>query len=309
MSQLSLFSAEARPTSLADLGGLLCGPGRVLRFGGGVTARISLDAAGDGRVRALRAAAAPFGLVFELGDLSCVGRELRTAYRRDLAGLARAWAGPTEKRVPADFQLDGTALRLWVLAAGRPDGRGGYLLPLDGGACGTHDPLITAATRLGLPPARVTIPRCEACAAQSAPPEPELEDRPTGGVPAAQRTHGAGTDPATGARAGGAEEPERPRDAPSTRTRAGAAAALDTDALLDPEDLPVVDLHALPDQPGPEPVTSCRPHHRTRECRAAGPALRITGARRIHRLVELVGPPPDGVDPAEWPRYWGRARS
>ncbi|MCF7551629.1 hypothetical protein [Pseudonocardia sp. WMMC193] len=284
MSQLSLFSAEARPTSLADLGGLLCGPARVLRFGGGVTARISLDAADPGRERALRAAAAPFGLTFEAGGHSCVGRELRTAYRRDLAGLAGAWTdptGPDHKRVPADFQLDGTALRLWVLAAGRPDGRGGYLLPLDGGAPGTHDRLIAGTTRLGLPPARVQLPRCPACTARA-----DTETEPP-------------------------EEPvERvPPPAPVRRERRDPA---DPDTLLDPDDLPVVDLHDLhdlPELPGPEPVTTCRTHHRTGECRAAGPALRITGARRMHRLVELVGPPPEGVDAAEWPRYWGRSRT
>jgi hypothetical protein len=33
-----------------------------------------------------------------------------------------------------------------------------------------------------------------------------------------------------------------------------------------------------------------------------GGALRITGIRRLHRLVELVGPPPPGVAPDEWPR-------
>ena len=44
---------------------------------------------------------------------------------------------------------------MWVLSAGRPDGRGGYLLALDPHAPQTHLPLIAAATRLGIPPARV----------------------------------------------------------------------------------------------------------------------------------------------------------
>ena len=85
-------------------------------------------------------------------------------------------------------------MRLWVLSAGRPDGRGGYLLALDAHAPQTHLPLIAAATRLGIPPARV----------------------------------GRGT------------------------------------------------------------------------------ALRISGTRRIARLVELVGPAPPQLAPADWPRYWGR---
>lgn len=36
-----------------------------------------------------------------------------------------------------------------------------------------------------------------------------------------------------------------------------------------------------------------------------GTALRITGARRIRRLVELVGPAPGGVAPDEWPETGG----
>ena len=47
-------------------------------------------------------------------------------------------------------------MRLWALAAGRPDERGGYLLALDPHAPQTHLPLIAAATRLGIPPARVS---------------------------------------------------------------------------------------------------------------------------------------------------------
>jgi hypothetical protein len=35
--------------------------------------------------------------------------------------------------------------------------------------------------------------------------------------------------------------------------------------------------------------------------RADGPAYRITGARRLDRLRELVGEPPDGVPPENWP--------
>ncbi|WP_345415015.1 hypothetical protein [Pseudonocardia xishanensis] len=290
MSQLSLFSAEARPTSLADLGGMLCGPGRILRFGGGITARLSLDLADSARAREVRAAAAPFGLAFEAGERSCAGRELRTAYRRDLAVLAREWTGTDRgKTVPAGFQLDGTALRLWVLASGRPDGRGGYLLPLDGAAPGTHDPLIAATTRLGLPPARVTLAPCPECA------EP---------VDPADRRH--------------PDDPPEATAPPSTRGTAPRLADPEDDSP-DPDGLPVVDLAGsasepgpvlvdlthLPEPAGPAPLPTCPDHHRGPECRRAGPALRITGVRRMQRLVELVGPPPEGVDPAGWPQYRG----
>jgi hypothetical protein len=119
---------------------------------------------------------------------------LRSAFRCDLVGLATAWTHGAVKAVPAEWQLDGAALRLWVLSAGRPDGRGGYLLALDTHAPQTHLPLIAAATRLGISPARV----------------------------------------------------------------------------------------------------------------GRGAALRISGTRRIARLVELVGPAPPQLAPTDWPRYWGR---
>lgn len=35
--------------------------------------------------------------------------------------------------------------------------------------------------------------------------------------------------------------------------------------------------------------------------RAEGPAYRVLGARRLTRLRELVGPPPAGAGPADWP--------
>ena len=84
-----------------------------------------------------------------------------------------------------------------MLAAGRPDERGGYLLALDPHAPQTHLPLVAATTRIGLPPARV----------------------------------------------------------------------------------------------------------------GRGPALRISGTRRMQRLVELVGPVPDHLAASDWPRYWGRKAS
>ena len=72
---------------------------------------------------------------------------LRTAFRCDLVELARAWTRGAVKAVPPGWQLDGAALRMWALAAGRPDERGGYLLALDPHAPQTHLPLIAAATR------------------------------------------------------------------------------------------------------------------------------------------------------------------
>lgn len=155
---MSLFSAEARPAGTADLVGVLCGPGRIERFGAGDTARLDVPLPWPGRERALRSLAAVRSVTLrpapadDDGDGPC----LRSAYRRDLVHLARSWTCPAgAKRIPAGFQLDGGVLRLWALAAGMTDLRGGYVLLLDPSAPQTHGPLIAATTRAGLPPARL----------------------------------------------------------------------------------------------------------------------------------------------------------
>lgn len=207
---MSLFSAEARPAGMADLVGLLCGPGRIERFGAGDTARLDVPLPWPGRERALRSLAAVRSVTLRPSPRARVDGEddgeddgvgLRSAYRRDLVGLAREWTCPAgAKRVPPGFQLDGAVLRLWALAAGATDLRGGYVLLLDPCAPWTHGPLVAATTRAGLPPARV---------------------------------------------------------------QAGE--------------------HGAP-----------------------GPALRISGARRLARLAELVGPEPGALRPGDWPRCHGR---
>lgn len=194
MPQLSLFSADARPAGVRDLAGLLCGPGRIVRFGAGDQARLSADLLDAGRARAVVAACAATGIPVTSVTTAAGTPAVRTAFRCDLVALAAEWTRDGAKAVPAGWQLDGSALRLWALSAGRPDERGGYLLLLDPEAPQTHLPLVAAMTRLGIPPARV----------------------------------GDGT------------------------------------------------------------------------------VLRISGTRRVQRLVELVGPVPRGVADADWPRCWGR---
>ncbi len=194
MPQLSLFSADARPAGVRDLAGLLCGPGQIVRFGAGDQARLSIVVVDAGRVPAVAAACAATGIGVEPVTTATGAVAVRTAFRCDLVRLAAEWTRGAVKSVPAGWQLDGAALRLWALAAGRPDGRGGYLLMLDPHAPDTHFPLVAALTRLGIPPARM----------------------------------------------------------------------------------------------------------------ADGSALRISGTRRVQRLVELVGAVPRGVPDEDWPRYWGR---
>jgi hypothetical protein len=197
VSQLSLFSADARPARVGDLAGLLCGPGQIVRFGAGDQARLSIVLADPSRAGAVAAACAATGITVTPVLTESGATALRTAFRCDLVGLARAWTHGAIKTVPPGWQLDGAALRLWALATGRPDERGGYLLALDPHAPETHLPLVAAATRAGIPPARVS----------------------------------------------------------------------------------------------------------------RGPALRISGTRRVQRLVELVGPVPARVPTTDWPRYWGRHAS
>ena len=155
---MSLFCAEARPAGLADLAGLLCGPGRVERFGAGDTARLTVPLPYPARECALRELAAARDVTLRAAQDR---PEMHSAYRRDLVPLARGWLAPdAAKQVPAGFQLDGATLRLWALAAGVTDLRGGYLLLLDPDAPHTHGPLVAAATRAGLPPARLAAGEC-----------------------------------------------------------------------------------------------------------------------------------------------------
>lgn len=186
--QPSLFSADARPPRTADLAGLLCGPGQIVCFGTGTTARLSIVLPDPARAQAVVAACAAVGVAAEPVATESGSVAVRTAFRRDLVGLARGWVRGAVKTVPAGMLLDGSVLRVWMLAAGRWDGRAAELL-LDPHAPQTHLPLVAAATRAGVSPART----------------------------------GRGT------------------------------------------------------------------------------ALRITGTRRVRRLAELLGPPPDAVAPDEWP--------
>jgi hypothetical protein len=192
-----MFSADARPARLSDLAGLLCGPGQIVRFGAGDQARLSVVLLDPARAPAVEAACAAAGVGVESVSTESGATALRTAFRCDLVGIAKAWTHGAVKTVPSEWQLDGPTLRLWALAAGWPDERGGYLLALDPHAPQTHQPLIAATTRAGIPPARLS----------------------------------------------------------------------------------------------------------------RIPALRISGTRRVQRLVELVGPVPPRLSGEAWPRYWGRNAS
>jgi hypothetical protein len=152
--QLSFYSVEAHPPRIADLAGLLCGPGQAVRFGSSGAARLSVVVADRWRVLALRAVCAERGVQAEVATSEEGNPLLRTAFRTDLSALTTQWTKGAVKAVPAGLELAGPILRVWALAAGQRDSSG-YLLGLDPHAQDTHKPLATAMTMAGLAPVQV----------------------------------------------------------------------------------------------------------------------------------------------------------
>src|SRR5690348_2900448 len=127
--QMSLFGVEARPATPLDLEGLLAGAGQVTRMGG--TARVSIVVDEPWRAAALRAECALRGLTSSIEKAPAEEHlAFRTAYATALAPLGVRWLRGAVKQPPGDFTLDGRRLRLWVIAAGRPDGNQAYFLRL-----------------------------------------------------------------------------------------------------------------------------------------------------------------------------------
>ncbi|MCW2568989.1 MAG: hypothetical protein JWN54_3086 [Mycobacterium sp.] len=125
--QLSFFSAGEQAPDVADVEGLLAGPGQLVTVG--AEARVSVVAGAEWRVAALLAAFAERGLGGSRAT-SVEGHEaVRTDFCAQLLPLARAWARGAVKAPPPGFALDGPRLRLWVVAGGRTDDHG-YVLPL-----------------------------------------------------------------------------------------------------------------------------------------------------------------------------------
>lgn len=150
--QPSLFSTEAADPSLADLAGLLAGPGEVVRMGG--TARISVVVDAAWRVHVLVAELAARGVPASWEPTEDGRHLVRTAYATTLAPLARAWLRGAVKRPPAGFHLNGRRLRLWLAAAGAAD-PAGFLLRLGAGDENCWPPVRAALAAVGLPGAFV----------------------------------------------------------------------------------------------------------------------------------------------------------
>jgi hypothetical protein len=147
--QHSFYSAVVRPVQVADLAGVLCGPGRAGVFGRGAAARLTVELDDPWRARRLVAACGQRGIAAMVERREAGGLVVRTAYRADLVGLVRGWLGDGEKVVPSGLMLDGPMLRLWALVAGRYDMRG-YLLGLDPAAPATYPVLARALASAGL---------------------------------------------------------------------------------------------------------------------------------------------------------------
>ena len=129
--QLSFFSADALPPSVADVEGLLAGPGQVVRRP--ESARVSLVVAEEWRVQTLVEALSVVGLEAELVPGSEGRTAVRTPFVPALLPIALRWTSGAVKLPPAGLHLDGPRLRWWALGAGRgdPAGKGeGYTLGL-----------------------------------------------------------------------------------------------------------------------------------------------------------------------------------
>lgn len=168
---ISLFSAEATGPGLPDLAGLLCCQGQITGFGR-TAARLSVLVEEPWRARVLARECRSRGADAQVAVAECGSPQVRTSFRVDLLGLAEQWlrpghTGPAEddsgKAVPGGFRLSGAMLRMWALAAGRPE-PGGYLLGVDPLAPGTHEELLAVlarwACRRGCSGRRRNSPRC-----------------------------------------------------------------------------------------------------------------------------------------------------
>lgn len=157
---MTFFSAQALHPRVADLSGLLCGPGQAVGFGRGTAARVSVVVDDEWRARALAAECSQRGVHVELGRSEGGRPLLRSAFRADLASLARRWTRGAVKSVPEGFIPDGPALRIWALAAGTREGSG-YAFGLDPHATETHEPLLGALHSAGLPASLLGLRRGE----------------------------------------------------------------------------------------------------------------------------------------------------
>ncbi len=149
---MSLFSAETEDPAIDDLAGLLAAQGQSLHTAVGARISVVLDARWRGE--AICADIVATGIDAELLESEEGSPLARTEANPRLTALHRRWSTGAVKTVPEGWTPSPRALRLWVLAAGRPEGPH-YVLGLDPHAPDTHGPLATALMRLGIAPTLV----------------------------------------------------------------------------------------------------------------------------------------------------------
>lgn len=149
MSQLSFFSAESVPPSVADLTGVLAGPGQIIVAAGGARLSVVVDA--QWRAVALAELISEAGLLPEITRTEEDTPLVRTAVDPRLRALVEAWTRGAVKTVPPGWLPGPRALRAWTLASGAAEADR-YLLGLDPHAPDTFAPLASAMMRVGIAP-------------------------------------------------------------------------------------------------------------------------------------------------------------
>lgn len=149
VSQLSFFSAESVPPSVADLAGVLAATGQVVVVGEG--ARLSVVVDQPWRAVALAELINDAGLPSEITSTEENNPLVRTAVDRRLRVIAAQWTRGAVKTVPPQWLPGPRELRAWTLTAGSRDGDQ-YLLGLDPHAPDTYSPLASALMRVGIAP-------------------------------------------------------------------------------------------------------------------------------------------------------------
>ena len=154
MSQLSFFSAESVPPAVADLTGVLAGPGQIVlaSSGGRQAARISVVVGELWRAQGLAEMITEVGLVPEISRTDENNPLVRTALDPQLMLIAGEWTRGAVKTVPPRWLPGARELRAWTLAAGTPEADDRYLLGLDPHAPDTHASLAAAMMRVGIAP-------------------------------------------------------------------------------------------------------------------------------------------------------------
>lgn len=148
MTQYSLFGAAVVEPSLDDLDGVLLAGGQWVRSAD--SARLSVVVADHWRAEALaveftrRGVEAPDAIVPAEG-----GFGVRTGFTPMLVPAAQRWTRGANQGPPPGLRIESGGLRLWAIAAGRPD-EAGYLLATDEPDDATHQVAGAQLARLGL---------------------------------------------------------------------------------------------------------------------------------------------------------------